>query len=350
MNTKNIFHLALSITLAAATYFTPAHAEIKTEAEEGKASLMAAYLARTKGDHKTAARIYIELAEKGDASAAYYAYSYLLAGKHVEKNEVHAQRYLEQAAKDGHADAIFDLGLQDFNAQRNSSALSKFRRASQNGSTRANVALGAAYERGEFGLTTDSARAIEHYQRAYDGGHYPILPTLYELYLSRNEELRALGLTEDYLANVEGTWLKMYGLKQSMGQKLTDASGYRNGLSTDEGKYAAYAASKVGQYYLNQGETHASMARFYRAYFYMVQYAHGFSDDERKNKARPVTVSREIINVRENPSAQSSIVAKMKKGTVLFDVSITDDVERWIRIYEPVDKVYGWVATYLVEG
>src|SRR5437667_11032459 len=64
-----------------------------------------------KGDHATAVRLWLELAERGDAEAQYRLGVAYDEGRGIAKDDVEAARWYRRAAEQGHGSAQGNLGV-----------------------------------------------------------------------------------------------------------------------------------------------------------------------------------------------------------------------------------------------
>ncbi len=117
------------------------------------------------------------MTDRGQAS---YARAQRLASTYREANVPKIVAALEDAARDGHIDALFELGTWHHHGiggtRDNGAAVAAWSRAAERGHVAACIALANACERG-IGVDRDAARAFTLYDRAAEAGD---LGALYE--------------------------------------------------------------------------------------------------------------------------------------------------------------------------
>ncbi len=115
-----------------------------------------------------------------DPGQVSYARAQRLAATFRDANVPKIAAALEEAARDGHVDALFELGTWRHHgiggARDDAAAVAAWARAAQRGHVAARIALANACERG-VGMDRDAARAFSLYDRAAEAGD---LGALYE--------------------------------------------------------------------------------------------------------------------------------------------------------------------------
>jgi cell division septation protein DedD len=133
-----------------------------------------------KGDAVGAVAIWKPLAEKGDADAAFNLGQAYRLGKGVPINLAEAQRWLEQAARNGHLDAQTTLGLLLFQNGNRVTAMRWLKPAAEAGEPRALLMVGTALYNGE-GVAEDHVKAYAYVSRAAAQGLAPAKATLADM-------------------------------------------------------------------------------------------------------------------------------------------------------------------------
>ena len=133
-----------------------------------------------RGDHAAAAAIWRNLAEKGDADAAFNLGQAYRLGRGVPADPAQAKRWFEMAANKGHLDAQVSLGLLLFDSGDRPVAMSWLRKAAERGEPRALLVVGTALFNGD-GLKQDPILGYAYVSRAAAQGLGPAKTTLAEM-------------------------------------------------------------------------------------------------------------------------------------------------------------------------
>jgi cell division septation protein DedD len=133
-----------------------------------------------RGDHAGAAAIWRNLAEKGNADAAFNLGQAYRLGRGVSADSAQAKRWFELAANKGHVDAQVSLGLLLFDSGDRSTAMTWLKRAAEKGEPRALLVVGTALFNGE-GLPQDPILGYAYVSRAAAQGLAPAKSTLAEM-------------------------------------------------------------------------------------------------------------------------------------------------------------------------
>ena len=115
-----------------------------------------------KGDYATAAKLFLEVAEKGDHRAMYALGSMYAGGTGLEKNYKEAFKWFSRAAKYGRFDAQYKLGLMYEQgvgvAQNYKRAARIYNKAAKKGHAHAQFKLGLLFAKGH-GVKQSNAKA-----------------------------------------------------------------------------------------------------------------------------------------------------------------------------------------------
>lgn len=133
-----------------------------------------------RGEHAEAAAIWRNLAEKGDADAAFNLGQAFRLGRGVPADSAQAKRWFERAANQGHVDAQVSLGLLLFDSGDRGAAMSWLRKAAEKGEPRALLVVGTALFNGD-GITKDPVLGYAYVSRAAAQGLAPAKSTLAEM-------------------------------------------------------------------------------------------------------------------------------------------------------------------------
>lgn len=133
-----------------------------------------------RGEHAEAAAIWRNLAEKGDADAAFNLGQAFRLGRGVPADSAMAKRWFERAANQGHVDAQVSLGLLLFDSGDRGAAMSWLKKAADKGEPRALLVVGTALFNGD-GLKQDSVLGYAYVSRAAAQGLEPAKTTLAEM-------------------------------------------------------------------------------------------------------------------------------------------------------------------------
>lgn len=133
-----------------------------------------------RGDHAGATAIWRNLAEKGDADAAFNLGQAYRLGRGVPADSAQAKRWFEAAANKGHIDAQVSLGLLLFDSGDRAVAMNWLKKAAAKGEPRALLVVGTALFNGD-GLQQDPIRGYAYVSRAAAQGLAPAKSTLAEM-------------------------------------------------------------------------------------------------------------------------------------------------------------------------
>jgi TPR repeat protein len=151
-----------------------------------------------KGDHAGAVAIWRNLAEKGDADAAFNLGQAFRLGRGVPADSAQAKKWFEAAANKGHVDAQVSLGLLLFDSGDRGAAMSWLKKAANKGEPRALLVVGTALFNGD-GLKQDPILGYAYVSRAAAQGLAPAKTTLAEMdkILTLDERKRGVALALD---------------------------------------------------------------------------------------------------------------------------------------------------------
>jgi TPR repeat protein len=133
-----------------------------------------------KGDHAAAVAIWRNLAQKGDADAAFNLGQAYRLGRGVPADSALAKKWFEAAANKGHVDAQVSLGLLLFDSGDRTTAMSWLKKAADKGEPRALLVVGTALFNGD-GLSQDPILGYAFVSRAAAQGLAPAKSTLAEM-------------------------------------------------------------------------------------------------------------------------------------------------------------------------
>ncbi len=151
-----------------------------------------------RGEHAEAAAIWRNLAEKGDADAAFNLGQAFRLGRGVPADSTQAKRWFERAATRGHVDAQVSLGLLLFDSGERGAAMSWLKKAADKGEPRAMLVVGTALFNGD-GLKQDPVLGYAFVSRSAAQGLEPAKTTLAEMdnVLSFADRRRGVALAID---------------------------------------------------------------------------------------------------------------------------------------------------------
>jgi TPR repeat protein len=133
-----------------------------------------------KGDHAAAVATWRNLAQKGDADAAFNLGQAYRLGKGVPADSALAKKWFEAAANKGHVDAEVSLGLLLFDSGDRAMAMNWLKKAADKGEPRALLVVGTALFNGD-GLKQDPILGYAFVSRAAAQGLAPAKSTLAEM-------------------------------------------------------------------------------------------------------------------------------------------------------------------------
>ena len=133
-----------------------------------------------KGDHAGAVVIWRNLAEKGDADAAFNLGQAYRLGRGVPADSSQAKTWFEVAANKGHVDAQVSLGLLLFDSGERGMAMNWLQKAAEKGEPRALLVIGTALFNGD-GLKQDPILGYAYVSRAAAQGLAPAKTTLADM-------------------------------------------------------------------------------------------------------------------------------------------------------------------------
>ena len=130
--------------------------------------------ATKRGDYQTAFKLWLPLAEQGDASAQFNLGLMYDNGQGVKQDDVDAVKWYRKAAEQGYAKAQFNLGVMYHNGlgvkQDDVEAVKWYRKAAEQGYADAQANLGSSYSAGR-GVRQDKGQAKEWFGKACDNGY-----------------------------------------------------------------------------------------------------------------------------------------------------------------------------------
>lgn len=156
-------------------------------------SVKAGVEAWQKGDQAAAVAIWRNLAEKGDADAAFNLGQAYRLGRGVPADSSQAKKWFEAAANKGHVDAQVSLGLLLFDNGDRAAAMSWLRKAADKGEPRALLVVGTALFNGD-GMKQDPVLGYAFVSRAAAQGLAPAKSTLAEMDKIMTVEERRTGV------------------------------------------------------------------------------------------------------------------------------------------------------------
>jgi len=133
-----------------------------------------------RGDHAGAVAIWRNLAEKGDADAAFNLGQAYRLGRGVPSDSSQAKKWFEVAANKGHVDAQVSLGLLLFDSGDRATAMNWLQKAAEKGEPRALLVIGTALFNGD-GLKQDPILGYAYVSRAAAQGLAPAKTTLADM-------------------------------------------------------------------------------------------------------------------------------------------------------------------------
>ena len=129
--------------------------------------------ATERGDYQTAFKLWLPLAEQGNASTQFNLGVMYEDGRGVKQDDVEAVKWYRQAAEQGEVKAQFNLGAMYSNGrgvkQDYAESVKWVTKAAENGSAAGQFKLGAAYFLGQ-GIQKDRTLAKEWFGKACDNG------------------------------------------------------------------------------------------------------------------------------------------------------------------------------------
>ena len=151
-----------------------------------------------RGNHAEATAIWRNLAEKGDADAAFNLGQAFRLGRGVPADSAQAKRWFEAAANKGHVDAQVSLGLLLFDSGERAIAMNWLRKAARIGEPRALLVVGTALFNGD-GVKQDPVLGYAYVSRAAAQGLDPAKSTLAEMdkIMTLEERKRGVALALD---------------------------------------------------------------------------------------------------------------------------------------------------------
>ncbi|HET7317296.1 MAG TPA: SPOR domain-containing protein [Sphingomicrobium sp.] len=144
-------------------------------------------------DYAGAVAIWLPLAEKGNADAAFNLGQAYRLGRGVDINLAKAQSWLEKAARAGHLDAQTTLGLLLFDSGNRQAAMRWLKQAAERGEPRAMLVYGTALFNGD-GVPRDPVMAYAYISRSAAQGLEPAKSTLEQMDQLLPVEVRQKGV------------------------------------------------------------------------------------------------------------------------------------------------------------
>ena len=129
-----------------------------------------------KGDHAGGVAIWRNLAEKGDADAAFNLGQAYRLGRGVPADSALAKKWFEAAANKGHVDAQVSLGLLLFDSGDRAAAMSWLKKAADKGEPRAPSVVGTACSMATGSGRTRSSAMPSSAARRRKASHRPNRP------------------------------------------------------------------------------------------------------------------------------------------------------------------------------
>lgn len=138
------------------------------------ATLEEALAASKMADYKTAAAIYTELAEKGDAKAQYNLGLMYIRGDGVEQSYAEGAKWHRKAAEQGYAEAQYSLAALHFNrdipTEDYLEAANWYLKAAEQGHVKAQLNMGILYFRGDI-FEQNLEESVKWYLKAAEQGN-----------------------------------------------------------------------------------------------------------------------------------------------------------------------------------
>ena len=123
------------------------------------------------GKHAELMHRYQDRAESGDMDAkVFIGWIYSSGTGDIERDYVQAKKWLQEAAEEGIADALYILGTIDYQLGDIEKAIADFESAAEKGYSAAYYQLGKMYHSG-FGVAKNPTKAYELFQRGAELGH-----------------------------------------------------------------------------------------------------------------------------------------------------------------------------------
>ena len=120
--------------------------------------------ASTRGDYQTAFKLWLSLAEQGNASAQFNLGNMYANGQGVKQDDVEAVKWYRKAAEQGDVKAQFNLGVRYDKGrgvkQDYFEAVKWYRKAAEQGHAKAQFSLGNMYNNGQ-GVKQDDVEAVK---------------------------------------------------------------------------------------------------------------------------------------------------------------------------------------------
>ena len=143
-------------------------------ADTQEQQLQQGFEATTRGDYKTAFKLWLPLAEQGDVKAQYNLGNMYVNGRGVKQDGFEAVKWYRKAAEQGLANAQFNLGVMYYEGGRGVKqdyfeAVKWYRQAAEQGYAQAQFMLGALYLLGK-GVQVNKSLAKEWFSKACDNG------------------------------------------------------------------------------------------------------------------------------------------------------------------------------------
>ena len=179
--------IALAMMAAALASASPAAPTVKAGVD-----------AWQRGEHAEAAAIWRNLAEKGNADAAFNLGQAFRLGRGVPADSAQAKRWFEAAANKGHLDAQVSLGLLLFDSGDRPLAMNWLKKAAAKGEPRALLVVGTALFNGD-GMKQDPVLGYAYVSRAAAQGLAPAKSTLAEMdrIITLDERKRGVAMAID---------------------------------------------------------------------------------------------------------------------------------------------------------
>jgi len=206
------------------------------------ATLEDAQKAARVADFKTAASVYTELAEAGDANAQYELGILYIRGMGVEQSYTEGAKWHRKAAEQGHVDAQYSLGVMHFNREIPTEdyveAANWYLKAAEQGHAKAQLNVAILYFRGDI-YEQNFEESVKWYLKAAEQGNAEAQFNLGNMYT------RGLGVAEDI---VRGTmWVLVSIENPDVGKRIISKT-----------KIANFNASKMTEEQKQQTRTMAN--------------------------------------------------------------------------------------------